>query len=596
MNTPHGHRVVNRLVSANRAEQLAAEARELPVVRLNSFELSDLEMLAIGGYSPLEGFMTPPDYECVLHDMRLASGLVWTLPVTLAVTAETAERLHSQERAVLADAAGLPLALMTVEDLFPYDREAEALAVFQTTESAHPGVAYLMSRGEWLVGGSVEVFRRPNNDAYKKYRLDPADTRRIFSERGWRTIVGFQTRNPVHRAHEYIQKAALEMVDGLLLHPIAGETKADDLSLAVRMRCYEVLLENYYPRERVLLALNPASMRYAGPREAVFHALVRKNFGCTHFIVGRDHAGVGNYYGPYDAQEIFDAFAPHELGITPLFFENTFYCRRCEGMASTKTCGHDADSRLIFSGSQVRAVLRDGGQLPPEFTRPEVAEVLHEAYQDEAEGKSPARRWGLAPRENDYAHYLSELQAVVTNLPLAAAKRAADILYHAYQTDHMVFTFGNGGSAALASHLAADLGKSTHFPGPASVQQSKRMKILSLADNVPMLTAWGNDTSYENIFAGQMENFIQPGDVAFGISGSGNSPNVLRALELARKVGATTVGLTGCGGGKMKDLLDCPLIVPSNHMQQVEDAHLILAHLIFLDLKARIERAVMSDK
>jgi D-sedoheptulose 7-phosphate isomerase len=202
----------------------------------------------------------------------------------------------------------------------------------------------------------------------------------------------------------------------------------------------------------------------------------------------------------------------------------------------------------------------------------------------------------LAPRENDYAHYLSELQAVVTNLPLAAAKRAADILYHAYQTDHMVFTFGNGGSAALASHLAADLGKSTHFPGPASVQQSKRMKILSLADNVPMLTAWGNDTSYENIFAGQMENFIQPGDVAFGISGSGNSPNVLRALELARKVGATTVGLTGCGGGKMKDLLDCPLIVPSNHMQQVEDAHLILAHLIFLDLKARIERAVMSDK
>jgi sulfate adenylyltransferase len=387
MNEPHGGRLVNRLAVGKQAAELEAAARTLPVVSLNPFELSDLEMLAIGGYSPLEGFMTRADYVCVVRDMRLASGLPWTLPITLAVTSDMVQSLRGKNRVALAGARGEPLAVMTVEDVFFYDREAEARAVFQTTERAHPGVAYLASRGEWLIGGSVEVFQRPNDANFKKYRLDPADTRRIFRERGWQTVVGFQTRNPVHRAHEYIQKTVLEIVDGLLLHPIAGETKSDDISLAVRMRCYEVLLENYYPRDRVLLALNPASMRYAGPREAVFHALVRKNFGCTHFIVGRDHAGVGNYYGPYDAHEIFDAFDSRELGITPLFFENTFYCRRCEGMASPKTCGHDADSRVILSGTQVRAILRDGGQLPPEFTRPEVAEVLHQAYQDEVVGK-----------------------------------------------------------------------------------------------------------------------------------------------------------------------------------------------------------------
>jgi sulfate adenylyltransferase len=272
--------------------------------------------------------------------------------------------------------------VLRIEDVFSCDREAEARNVFQTTDTKHPGVAYLRSRGDWAVAGQVEVFRRPQAGDFHKYRLDPVDTRRIFAQRGWRQVVGFQTRNPIHRAHEYIQKAALETVDGLLLHPIAGQTKSDDVSLAVRLRCYEVLLENYYPQDRVLLALNPASMRYAGPREAVFHAILRKNFGCTHFIVGRDHAGVGNTYGPYDAHRIFDEFSPQELGITPLFFENTFYCRRCDGMASPKTCAHDENFRVVLSGTQVRAILRDGGQLPPEFTRPEVAEVLHQAFRD----------------------------------------------------------------------------------------------------------------------------------------------------------------------------------------------------------------------
>ncbi len=387
MNEPHGGKLINRLATGERAKELEAEAHGLFTLTLNPFEVSDLEMLAIGGFSPLEGYMTQADYQGVVRRMRLSSGLPWTLPVTLAVTSEQAANLRGKERATLADSSGTLLATLHVQDVFSYDREAEAREIFRTTDDAHPGVAYLGTRGDWLVGGTVEVFCRPNNREFQKYRLDPVDTRRIFAERGWKTMVGFQTRNPVHRAHEYIQKTALEIVDGLLLHPIAGETKSDDISLAVRMRCYEVLLENYYPADRVLLALNPASMRYAGPREAIFHALVRKNFGCTHFIVGRDHAGVGNFYGPYDAQKIFDDFEPGELGITPLFFENSFYCRRCAGMASPKTCGHDAASRVVLSGTQVRAILSDGGQLPPEFTRPEVAEVLHAAYLDSPGGQ-----------------------------------------------------------------------------------------------------------------------------------------------------------------------------------------------------------------
>jgi sulfate adenylyltransferase len=378
MNEPHGGKLINRLAAGERAAQLEAESANLPAVELDAFELSDLEVLAIGAFSPLEGFMSRPDFESVLERKRLASGLVWTLPVTLAVSAERVRELSGASRLALTGPDGTRLAVLELEDLFQFDREQEAQRIFGTTETKHPGVRRLFSRGEFYLGGRIEVFRRPRHEI-TDHRLDPSDTRRIFQERGWKTVVGFQTRNPVHRAHEYIQKMALEIVDGLLLHPIAGETKSDDLSLEVRLRCYEALLENYYPRDRVLLALNPASMRYAGPREAVFHALIRKNFGCTHFIVGRDHAGVGGYYGPYDAQKIFDEFAPGETGITPLFFEHTFYCRDCEGIASPKTCGHSKESRVILSGTEVRAILRDGGELPREFTRPEVARVLYEA-------------------------------------------------------------------------------------------------------------------------------------------------------------------------------------------------------------------------
>jgi sulfate adenylyltransferase len=384
MNEPHGGRLATRLATGDRAAQLAAEAGSLPVVRMNPFETSDLEMLAIGAFSPLEGFMGQADYQSVLLNKRLANGLPWTLPIALATSSEKVKGLAGKDQVALADTSGARLAILHLQDVFAYDRATEARQVFRTTETAHPGVAYLSTRGDRYLAGPVEVFRLPEGRDFPELRLTPTQTRQAFAERGWNTVVGFQTRNPVHRAHEYIQKTAMETVDGLLLHPIGGETKSDDVSLGVRMRCYQVLLQHYYPRDRVLLALNPASMRYAGPREAIFHALVRKNFGCTHFIVGRDHAGVGKYYGPYDAQKIFSEFEPSELGITPMFFENSFYCRKCLGMASPKTCGHDESTRVLLSGTQVRNMLRDGGQLPAEFSRPEVAEVLHEAFQSAA--------------------------------------------------------------------------------------------------------------------------------------------------------------------------------------------------------------------
>jgi len=376
---PHGGRLVNRIVSGERTASLEAEARELPVIQLNPFEVSDLEMLAIGAFSPLEGFMGRADYDRVIKDKRLASGLPWTLPVTLAVDQEKADSLKSASRVALADANGALLAVLEIQDVFRYDREAEVLAVFLTANDDHPGARYVASRGDWIVGGPVHVFRRPNADHFSKYRLDPADTRRLFEEKGWKTVVGFQTRNPVHRAHEYIQKSALEIVDGLLLHPIAGETKSDDISLEVRLRCYEVLLENYYPRDRAQLALNPASMRYAGPREAIFHAIMRRNYGCTHFIVGRDHAGVGDYYGTYDAQKIFDTVDMAKLGIQPLKFEHAFFCTRCRQMVSRKTCPHGKENHIFLSGTKVRELLSRGERPPAEFSRPEVARILIDA-------------------------------------------------------------------------------------------------------------------------------------------------------------------------------------------------------------------------
>jgi 3'-phosphoadenosine 5'-phosphosulfate synthase len=379
---PHGGHLVNRVASLAEASRIGERLFMLPRVGLRARAIWDLDMIGVGAFSPLRGFLGRADYESVVERMRLANGLPWSIPITLSASEEEAARLQLGGEVALADASGDIRAVLHLEEIFERDLEREAELVYRTADLAHPGVAIIHREGRILLGGPVTVLERNVlGEPFTAYAMDPLDTRRAFAEREWQTVVGFQTRNPVHRAHEYLQKVALETVDGLLLHPLVGETKDDDIPANVRMRCYEVLLDGYYPKDRVLLSVLPAAMRYAGPREAVHHALVRKNYGCTHFIVGRDHAGVGNYYGTYDAHHIFRSFAPGELGIQPLFFDHAFFCSACNGMASTKTCPHGNDSHVVLSGTRVRSMLRDGVSPPPEFSRPEVAAVLIEAEQ-----------------------------------------------------------------------------------------------------------------------------------------------------------------------------------------------------------------------
>ncbi len=387
---PHGGTLIDRQLRGEMKAAVAERAQKLTRVPLTPMAVSDLELLTVGAFSPLTGFMTQADYEGVVKDMRLSNGLVWTIPVVLPVSDEIADQVEEGHEVALLEDDRI-LAVMEVREKFHYDKGLEAREVYGTEEEAHPGVARLYRQGDTLLGGPIWLVDWPKNQEFLDFRHTPAQTRRMFLSRGWRRVVGFQTRNPIHRAHEYIQKTALEIVDGLLLHPLVGETKDDDIPADVRMESYQSLLRDYYPPDRVLLGVFPAAMRYAGPREAIFHAIARKNYGCSHFIVGRDHAGVGKYYGTYDAHYIFDQFAPEEIGITPLFFDHAFYCRRCGGIVSAKTCPHGKEHWIHLSGTQVREMLERGEMLPEEFTRPEVSKILVEGMRRKIEAANQAQ-------------------------------------------------------------------------------------------------------------------------------------------------------------------------------------------------------------
>ena len=367
-----------RLPAGEELNELRLLARNLPHLQVGQRELADVFMLAAGALTPVDAFVGREDYESIVARGRLANGAPFTIPIVLRTEdAPTAGRLGL----FIGDR---PVAILDVAEAYEADRPAEALAVYGTEDEAHPGVRVLKGSGRWAVAGEVVALARPSS-GFPEFDLTPRQVREVKAQRGWKTMVGFQTRNPVHRAHEYLQKVALESIDGLLLHPLVGETKSDDIPAAVRMRCYEELLAGYFPSDRVLLATNPAWMRYAGPKEAVFHAIVRRNYGCTHFIVGRDHAGVGSYYDTYAAHRVFDGYRADELGIEILRFEHTFYCAACGGMASTRTCPHPKEMHKTLSGTAVRKLLDEGQDLPPEFTRPEVARVLLDAAQEEKE-------------------------------------------------------------------------------------------------------------------------------------------------------------------------------------------------------------------
>ena len=383
---PHGGKLLPLLVHGSEREKSLQEAKLLPKVRLNSREVSDLIMLAMGAFSPLEGFMGRKDYERVVAEMRLQNGLLWPIPITLSISNEEAEKIkEGQKIALLSSDSDEVMATMLGEEKYSYDKHREVLQVFRTDDTEHPGVKSIYGQGEVYLGGPVKVF---SEGAYPERFAEfarPAETRAIFTDRGWTTIAAFQTRNPLHRSHEYLTKIALEVCDGLLIHPIVGRLKSGDIPAEVRMECYKVLLDSYYPKDRVILKVYPMEMRYGGPREAILHAIIRQNFGCSHLIVGRDHAGVGSYYGPFDAQKIFDELNPGDLHIQPLKLDPTFWCHKCGSMASPKTCPHCSEDHLSISGTKLREMLARGERPPEQFSRKEVVDILVRYYQSQNE-------------------------------------------------------------------------------------------------------------------------------------------------------------------------------------------------------------------
>jgi sulfate adenylyltransferase len=374
---PHGGKLVNRILEGNAAKNAAAQAGSYKSLTLSPREQFDLEMIAIGAFSPLTGFQGKADFTNVCKNMRLANGTVWPIPVTLSPPDDVAASIKEGDKLALNDGKGRLLATMTVREKFAHDKDLEIPSVYKTTEDAHPGVAQIRKQGNWCLAGDIEVVTTTHEPEFADYRLPPARTRDAFAAKGWNTVAAFQTRNPIHRSHEYLTKCALEMTDGLLIHPLVGETKSDDIPADVRMNCYRTLIDNYYNKDRTMLSVMPLAMRYAGPREAVLHSLIRKNYGITHFIVGRDHAGVGNYYGTYDAQTIFDQFdVPKDIGVTILKFEHTAWCKTCAAVVSSKSCPHGPDHKIAPSGTKVREMLRAGQRPPAEFSRPEIADIL----------------------------------------------------------------------------------------------------------------------------------------------------------------------------------------------------------------------------
>ena len=379
---PHGGRLNFLFVEGEEREEEMERAKVMPRVRLSSRETSDLIMMAIGAFSPLTGFMREDDYTRVVQDMRLADGTLWPIPITLSVTKTEADSFPiGSEIALIDDESDEMMGSMKIEEIFTYNKKAEVKQVYKTEDAAHPGVAKVYDQQDILLSGPVKVFSEgPYPKAFGDYYGRPATTRAIFEEKGWTTIAAFQTRNPIHRSHEYCTKIALEVSDGILIHPLVGKLKAGDIPADIRMKCYEVLLKNYYPEDRVVLKVYPMEMRYGGPREAILHAIFRQNYGCSHLIVGRDHAGVGNYYGPFDAQTIFDDIHDDDLHIKPLKIDWTFWCFKCDGMASMKTCPHSKEDRVLISGTKLRDMLANGQMPPKEFSRPEVVQILMDYY------------------------------------------------------------------------------------------------------------------------------------------------------------------------------------------------------------------------
>jgi len=374
---------VNRASSTSEKAATQRTRPGTPRIQLNSREYADLVLLGCGAYSPLTGYLVGEDYHAVVESMHLVNGVLWPLPICLSISEEQARTIDiGDDIPLVGPETEEIVGTIRVEDVYVYDRRVEAVHVFGTEESGHPGVAALYQQQPVYVGGQVTVLDARGDFArFSEFAL-PSETRAAFRERDWKTVVAFQTRNPMHRSHEYLTKVALEICDGLLIHPTVGKLKDGDLPADVRMRCYRALVDHYYPKERVLFAVYPLEMRYAGPREAILHAIVRQNFGCTHIIIGRDHAGVGKYYDPFAAHAIFDALGDDELCIEPLRMDWTFWCQKCEAVASFKTCPHSNNDRLLISGTALRQMLAAGERPPEAFSRPEVLDILIDYYRE----------------------------------------------------------------------------------------------------------------------------------------------------------------------------------------------------------------------